>query len=85
MTLKVCSIYDDGVKAYGPLVMFRAKGEATRWFSDRVNDPQWPLIKAPQDYTFMELGEFDDERGIVKMHTAHQSLGTGVEYLNKEQ
>lgn len=85
MVSKVCSIYDSGVGAYSPVLHFRAKGEATRWWTQQVNDASLPFNKSPGDFTLFEIGEFDDQTGMVKMHVAHESLGLATEYLHKEQ
>lgn len=85
MKSKVCSIYDSGVMAYSPLLHFRAKGEATRWWTQQVNDATSPFNKTPGDYTLFEVGEFDDQSGIMVNHKVHESLGLATEYLRKEQ
>lgn len=77
---KMFSVYDSKVGTYLRPFTMLTKGEATRAWSDLVNDEKTQFAKHPEDYTLFELGEWDDEKGIVINHPAPISLGTALEF-----
>ncbi len=78
--MKVFSIFDAKVSAYMQPFFSRTAGEATRAFADLVGEAQHPVAKHPGDYTLFELGEFDDQTGVLTSHVAPLNLGTALSY-----
>lgn len=80
MKLKIYSVFDSKAKAYNSPFYLRNSGEATRGFADVVNDGKSQISKYPEDYSLFELGEFDDETGLITQYDAKTNLGVGVQF-----
>lgn len=63
--IKVFAIRDVMASAYMAPFTFPARGQAIRAFADTVNDPKTLLNRHPDDYSLYELGEFDEESGVL--------------------
>ena len=63
--MKMFSVYDEKAQAYMRPFMFSTYGQATRAFSDGVNDPQSHMNKHYQDYSLYCIGEFDEETAAL--------------------
>lgn len=81
MILKIYSIYDSKVEAFGTPHFLLNKGTFSRAIMEALNDPQISFSKYPADFTAFEIGEWDDTTGTLKMYTAKINLGTLTEYL----
>lgn len=82
--MKIYSIYDTKAEAYMQPWYARTKGEALRSFEQAVNDPQSQLSKHPSDFTLFELGEFDEQMGILTPNLSKYALGTAIEFKKQE-
>lgn len=80
MKTKAFSVYDVKAKFYGKPVYQRNAAEAIRAFETECNAPESQLCKYPQDFVLFEIGEYDDETGILTSETAHISLGSALQY-----
>lgn len=82
----IYAIYDSKVNSYGTPFFLRTKGEALRGWIDAINDPrqETDLAKHPEDFTLMELGEYDETSGVFENHTAPISLGVGLEFKKNQ-
>lgn len=79
--IKVFTVYDSKAELYmTPFFMHNDKS-AQRTFGDAANDPSHMFNKYPTDYALFELGEFDDDTGVIKMHEQKKNLGLAAEYL----
>lgn len=85
MKLKICSVYDSKVNAYMQPFFCRTTGEATRLWTDTVNDPKTQFFQHPGDFTLMELGVYDEESGRIEMNDAYNNLGTAMQYKKDQQ
>lgn len=85
MKLKVYTVYDSKVEAYLPPFFMKNKGEVLRAWETTVNDPQSNMCKFPADFTLFEIGEFDDQSGVVSMYEAKVSYGLALEYKHKPE
>lgn len=65
MKFKIFAVYDAGAEAFLPPFFLPSIGQATRAFSDVVNDSSHSFSKHPLDYSLWILGSFDDATGIV--------------------
>lgn len=82
MLFKIFSIYDQKAKAYLPPFIMPEQGQAERVFGDCVNSQDHQFAKHPEDYTLMEIGTFDDNKGKITAHSTPMLLGIGVQYRN---
>lgn len=62
MKLLMCAMYDSKIEAFNRPVFFRTRGEAMRSFIDACGREK-EFVAHPEDYTFFEIGVFDDENG----------------------
>lgn len=76
----VCSVYDSKVGTYDKPMFFLTKGEAIRAWITGVNDPNTGFYAYPEDYSLMELGEYDEKLGSFTNHTAPINLGLAASY-----
>lgn len=66
MKLKIFSVLDSKVKAFGQPFFQRTHGEAERSFTQVVRDPKSSIHPFPEDYDLYFLGEYDDQTGTVE-------------------
>lgn len=65
--MKIFTVHDARAEAYLPPFYMRTKGEAIRAFETTVKDTNSQFNKYPQDYTLVELGEFDESTADIKL------------------
>lgn len=65
MIVKMFSIYDSKAVSFLPPWNESTAGTALRKFKDAVVREGTDFNKWPEDYTLFEIGEFDDQTGIV--------------------
>lgn len=65
MKLKVFSVRDEKVEAFMTPFYGRARGEAMRSFLNAVADEGHQFAKNADDYVLYEIGEFDDQSGLM--------------------
>lgn len=78
------SIHDQAADAYLPPFILPRVQMAQRTFAQCVNAESHAFAQKPEDYTLFALGTWDDETAIFSPYDAHQSLGNGVEFVNKD-
>lgn len=83
--VKVFSVYDAKANCYMQPFFALTKGLGTRVFAEWADDENHPCGKWPDDFTLFEIGEWDDQQGVLINHAANISLGTALEYKNKEK
>lgn len=84
MKLGMFSIYDTKSQVYNPPFYQKNAGEASRSFSKICQDPQTLINQFPEDFVLQQIGEFDDESGIV---ISHQPIviGTASQHINVQK
>lgn len=80
MIKKVFSVFDSKAKLFSTPFYSHNDKTAQRDFARAVNDSNSDLSKFSEDYSLMELGEFDDENGSFNIHTAPINHGLGSTY-----
>jgi len=85
MQLKVYSVYDSAVAAYGHPMNFVNRGAALRWFTDELANPQSMFARHPKDFTLFELGEYDDQNGVFTNNETKISVGTALELQSRDR
>lgn len=79
--LKVFTVFDSKVGAYGNPIFLRSKGEALRVFEHTVNTPDHQFAKNPEDFTLFELGSFDEEKAKFVLNSTPISIGLAIEFV----
>lgn len=77
--MKMYSVYDSKVEAYLMPHFFRSRGEALRAYTTACNDEQTTFAKNPEDFTFFEIGEYEDSNASITMYETKFPLGTALE------
>lgn len=75
----IVAIYDSATEAYMAPSTMQARGQALRAFTDMVNNPQSEVSKHPHDYALFELGQFDDNSGLITQPNTPVCLARGHE------
>ena len=85
MILKIASIHDAKAEAWLSPMFFQSNGQAIRSFADAVNNSESGLGKHPEDYTLLELGEFNQRTGALEVSKAPLALGTGINLVVQKE
>jgi len=85
MIRKIFSVYDCKSELYLNPFFMSTKGEALRAFGDIANDPQSQIGKHPCDFSLMEIGSFDDAKGMVMPMLTPLSLGVAIEFKAQDK
>lgn len=80
MKLLLFTVHDSKVGAYLPPMVFKSIGEASRAFETACKDTSSSFNKYPSDFTFIELGTFDELTGAVEMHPQHKIIHNASEF-----
>ena len=83
MEIKIYAVHDGKVEAFMQPFFARTDGEATRGFSQAVNQDGTPFNQHPGDYTLFRIGKFDDQTAIIEPETP-VTLGNALEYVNAQ-
>lgn len=83
MKLLAFAVHDAASGLYGTPMFLISKGLALRSFSDECNNPQSIINKHAGDYTLFQIGEYDEESGVMTPITP-LSCGNAVEFIFKE-
>lgn len=78
-------VYDSKVKYYQNPIFMRNRGEALRSWEQVSNDEKSAISQHPEEFALMEVGEFDDQDGTIKMHSVPESLGLAVHFKRTPQ
>lgn len=76
----VYSVFDSKVQAYASPFQMRTKAEAIRGWTEVANDPSTTVCKHSEDFSLMELGEYDESTGQFSNHPAPINLGLAAQY-----
>lgn len=85
MKYKVCTVFDSKSKLYSNPAFFKTAGDAIRAFMEACKDPKTTVGKYPEDFTFFQLCEFDEEQGSFIFSDANGedlrcSLARGIDF-----
>lgn len=81
--VKVFSIYDSKVEAFGRPFFAPTIGAAMRDFGASVENPESLHHRFPGDFSLFELGEFDEFSGKLAPRAAPVQLCIGLEFKNR--
>ena len=79
------AIHDKKAEAWLPPFFLHSEGMVIRAFTDCVNDQGHQFGKHPEDYTLMQIGSFDDEKGVVTPLQTQKPLGNGLAFVAKSE
>lgn len=82
--MKIFTIRDDKAAAYLPPFYARQNGEAIRMFQDSLTNSQTNFSKWPADFVLFELGEYNEETGVITPLDAPKALGNGLDFKPAE-
>lgn len=83
--LKIFGVFDLKAGAYTQMFFSPASGLATRSFETAVNDPQTMPGQFPADFSLRELGEVDDNTGLLSPLPAPQHLVEAIGLKRKPE
>lgn len=78
---KLFTIHDAAANYYLPPMMFRNQGEAIRNVQHWMKDENSNISKDPESFTLVELGDFDEDTGLIKTHTQPLIVGNASQYV----
>jgi len=81
MKLKSFSIFDAKSNLFSQPFHTHNKATAQRSFAEDVNTEGTAPNKHPTDYSLFEIGEYDNEKGLMTSLMAPIQVGLAVEYL----
>lgn len=82
MSKKIYTVYDQKSDAYLLPFYMDTDGQATRAFSDLVNDSQHEFGKHPEDYTLFSLGDYNESNAKFSICETPISMGLAIEFKN---
>jgi hypothetical protein len=77
----LCAMWDSKMKSFGKAIEFPNAEVAKRSFAMLVNDPNGEVILAPEDYTLMEIGQYDPEKGTLTNLEPNKTIATALELV----
>lgn len=87
MKLKLFVVYDSKTESYGVPFFRDFTANALREWSEvasNKSDKQNQIAKFPSDFTLFEIGEYDQQTGVVRMYDVKFSHGLAVEHIKSE-
>lgn len=81
--LKVFSVFDSAVGAFGAPFFVPTRGLALRAFIDEASRVDSNIAKHPLDFSLFELGDYDESTGQFVNSIAPECLGTAASFLAK--
>lgn len=79
MILKAYSVFDGKALVYAHPIFYKSDGEAIRAFANACNLLDHPFHHNAEDFTLFELGEYDDETGMMVLLTTPRPLRKAIE------
>lgn len=80
MITKVFSVFDSKACMFNTPFFVVNRPAAIRNFSDLANDPQSFIFKHAGDFVLYEIGEYDDDKGLLIPHAQHVHLGVASQF-----
>lgn len=74
--MKLFSLQDNKADYFLPPMLLRNKGEAIRQIQQAMRKEDTPIAQDPESFTLVELGEFNQDDGIIKPYEQMKIIGT---------
>lgn len=84
MKLNIYCVHDSKGKAFVSPFYFPEVGQATRHFSDLVNEGKNIVSRHPEDYKLYHMGYFDDQAGVFESLKAPVWICDATDYKQGE-
>ncbi len=81
MRHRVFTVFDQKALAYLPPFCLPERGQATRAFSDMINNPKHAFGLHPEDYVLFEVANFDDLTGLMEPFQGPELVATALSLL----
>lgn len=78
--LLLFTVHDSKSECFLPPVAFRSLGEASRSFEEACRDKETQFFKYPSDFTFIEIGSFDQSTGKISVNEIHKIIHNASEF-----
>lgn len=78
--MKIFTVYDSKADAYMTPFFTMTAGLAVRSFQEASIQEGHQFNKHAADYTLYEIGDYNEQKGIITMHKAHIDLGTAKHF-----
>jgi len=72
--MKLFTIYDSKCEAYEPPISIKSTGEALRAVEIAVKEPDHRFCKYKADLTLYELGEFNEQTGLLHLYETKKHI-----------
>jgi len=72
--LKAFAVFDSKIESWHPPMFFQHTGQAERTWMELCRDTQSMLNKHEADYVLYQIGEFNDDTGILTSITPVQVM-----------
>lgn len=82
---KLYTVYDSKMEAYLPPFLAKMKGHAIRMFSDTIAQPDSQFAKHPEDYTLVELGDWNEFTGVLTPYKSPVLIGSATEFCRSAE
>lgn len=83
--IKMYAVHDIKAEAYLQPFFMKTRGLAIRAYSNTVNDEKSEFWKHPEDYTLFEIGEYDENTGLIKPLESHIPVGKALDFKEIQQ
>jgi hypothetical protein len=80
-TIKAFAIYDAKVKNYTKPEFFMTTEQAIRAFANSCKQEGSSLGMNPEDYSYWELGSYDQEKGTLASLTAPTQIARATDHV----
>lgn len=78
--MKFFSVFDSAAGLFGRPFVDQSVGVAVRGFADECRRKESPLAAHPQDYILYELGEFDQDTGVITVLPEPKNVAEAVRF-----
>lgn len=85
MSKKMYSVFDKKAQVYGTPFFTQNEALALRSFQRAANDSTIDLGLFPNDFTLVELGDFDEDTGKISVMPHNRPICSASELVNKEK
>lgn len=83
--LRVFAAHDSKLGVFMTPFFMQHLGQASRAWEDLCNDSQSIIAKHPADFVLYEIGEFDDDKGLLTHHTPLIRVSSALEARASKQ
>lgn len=81
MRLKIFSVFDSKADAFLQPFYALTTGIAVRMFEETCSDTEHQFHRHAADFTLMELGTFDQQKGTFEIQKVQLNLGNALTFI----